>query len=72
MLLAADAVVNVEGDGDGGDYVALLDAHESVENGLIAVLKTCHQYDSNLNRDMDLVDHLHHHKENLMNKKHVN
>ena len=71
MLLGADAVVNVEGDGDGGDYVALLDDHESVENGLIVVLNSCHQYDSNLNRDMDLVDHLHHHKENLMNKKNV-
>ena len=45
------------GDGDGGDYVALQDAHESVENGLIAVPKTCHQYDSDLNHDMDLVAH---------------
>ena len=71
MVLGVDAVVNVEGDGDDGDYVALLDDHESVENELIAVPKTCHQYDSNLNRDMDLVDHLHHHKENLINKTNV-
>ena len=68
MLLGDDVVVSVEGDGDGGDYVELQDAHESVENGLIVVLKTCHQYDSDLNRDMGLVDHLHHHKENLRNK----
>ena len=65
----ADAVVNVEGGGDGGDYVELLDAHENAENGLIVDLKTCHQCDSSLNRDMDSVAHLHHHKESLLNNK---